>query len=103
MFSETSEPREGDRVVFRSLPPVAEGKSRRATQIFVHGEQLVGAVEKIFEKGFGFVHVEGQKGAHHSLFVFTRDVPDLSLGSRVSCIVDENDRGPIGVDLQVID
>ena len=103
LFSETSEPQEGDRVVFHVLAPVADGKSRRASQIFVHGEQLQGKVEKIFEKGFGFVQIEGQHGNRHTLFVFTRDVPDLSIGSTVRCRVGENDRGPIGVDLEVVD
>ncbi len=103
LFSEHSEPREGDKVIFHPLAPVSVGKNRRASCVFLHGEELFGTVEKILPQGYGFAQMEGQKGQRHQLFIVTRDVPDLHIGVRFSCFIGENKRGPIGEGLRVVE
>jgi class 3 adenylate cyclase/cold shock CspA family protein len=96
LFSAGSKPVEGDRVVFLPLDPLAAGKSRRASKLFIVGERIVGRIEKIAARGFGFAAVQGQRGMSHQLFVLLRDLPDAREGDEIEVTIAHNERGPVG-------
>ncbi|MEK7994632.1 MAG: hypothetical protein AAB403_12580 [Planctomycetota bacterium] len=100
LFADHMEPAQGRRVVFVPLDPLEEGKSRRASRIFVHGVRLEGRVSHIrLDKGFAFADVQGQRGEHHSLFVLIlKDMP-IGPGALIECVVGDNESGPIGTDV----
>ncbi len=104
LFDEHMEPGLGRRVVFVPIEPLEEGKSRRASKVFVHGSKVVGRLNHVrMDKGFGFADVQGQRGEHHSLFVLIRKELLLAPGGMIECVIGDNESGPIGTDVNIRD
>ena len=103
-FAENMEPTPGRRVVFVPLEPIEEGKSRRASKVFILGTRVVGRLNHVRpDKGFGFADVIGQRGEQHSLFVLIRTEVPLAIGTKIECVISDNESGPIGTDVTVVD
>jgi len=103
IFHAGFEVEENAKVVFTPLESLAPGKSRRADNVFVVGQDLQGVVTKVDPRGFGFGTVTGQGGREHDLFLLVKDVPELKAGDHFECTIGRNPKGPIGEKVRIVD
>lgn len=103
VFSEAAVPEEGDIVCFQPLPAYTEGKNRRASNIFVEGQEVTGTVTYVKEEGgYGFARVNGRGGREHSLFFLFRGdyVPEKEEGVRCEIEASRKGKGPVGLNTE---
>ncbi|MCP4592573.1 MAG: adenylate/guanylate cyclase domain-containing protein [bacterium] len=103
LFHADFEVEDNAEVVFTVLDSLAPGKSRRAENVFVIGQNLRGVVTKVDPRGFGFGTATGQGGREHDLFLLVKDVPELKAGDPFECTIGRNPKGPIGEKVRIVD
>jgi hypothetical protein len=103
-FSSIMEPVENAKVTFKPLPPMPNAKNKRASSIFIEGTKLHGKVNNVVKgNGFAFATINGNHGQSHSIYLETGKDLTITVGTVVEFIVGENNAGPIGCHVKVVD
>lgn len=92
----------GARVLFHALPPLRNTKEKRAEDVFVMDATAEGRLTRIGPKGWGFVKLECQSNLEHNLFALGITGEHWTVGQRVRCRIGANDRGPVGLQPELI-
>lgn len=100
LFSRKWTPEKGDKVIFKTLEALPNGKNPRATEVFIEGCSISGKIVNDKED-YCFIEIQNQEFQTHSLFVYKGEEFEAEKGQIINTTISKNPKGPIGQGIEL--